>query len=406
LAVLRLDIPQDFVALTGEPRPGDRDYWTDVVIVPDGDVPTSHGDSITMNADIAAKMIEAFEAQGADIAVDVEHAMLNDGRDDAPAMGWVKALRYKPGAGLLGDIAWTDRGGELVRSQAYKYLSPVLERPKGATDFDRLHSVALTHRPAIRYAPVLKAASENIIQQEKRAMADAPEEGAPQGATDFGMIVGEIAAKLDISHEEGASVEAMLNSILKKVSGSSGEGEGSEEAAESMRQIGEVLKCAADAKPADIVTALKEHVAGSPEPGEVKKLSEQVATLLKEKETAAVEAAIAQYIEAGKINPNNEKQVKLCRDLAGSNLARFHEWMEEAPEVVPQGQITSGEHAAPAATDRKSVIAKARKERAQEKAANKALICSEVAWVNESLREAEMEALTKDETRELGLKVG
>jgi phage I-like protein len=90
-----------------------------------------------------------FDRMGIDIVADFEHASLWDSK--APATGWIKELYIKD-AELWAKVKWLDEALELIQSEKYKYISPVLN-PKTidqVTGNDigwSLHSVALTNRP-------------------------------------------------------------------------------------------------------------------------------------------------------------------------------------------------------------------------------------------------------------------
>ncbi|WP_294962050.1 phage protease [Sulfurimonas sp.] len=90
-----------------------------------------------------------FENMGIDIVADFEHASLWDNK--APATGWIKELFIK-GEELWAKVKWLDDALELIQSEKYKYISPVLDQRTidQVTGDDigwSLHSVALTNRP-------------------------------------------------------------------------------------------------------------------------------------------------------------------------------------------------------------------------------------------------------------------
>ena len=93
-----------------------------------------------------------------DIVVDIGHATLNAGFQQAPAAGWIKrsALSLMDDqtgeppnlSGLWAEVEWTPVGLAAIRNKEYKYISPVLMADKQGRVIG-LHSVALTNDPAL-----------------------------------------------------------------------------------------------------------------------------------------------------------------------------------------------------------------------------------------------------------------
>jgi phage I-like protein len=91
--------------------------------------------------------------------VDWEHNS-EGSRGDTRAAGWVEELKVEPiacgsRAGIWGRVRWTPQGREHVRTQHYRFLSPVVLGRRANSDkrqlsVERLASVALTNRPALR----------------------------------------------------------------------------------------------------------------------------------------------------------------------------------------------------------------------------------------------------------------
>lgn len=104
-----------------------------------------------MDADIAKQVITAFAAVGTDLPIDYEHQTLKsaDNGQPAPAAGWVTALEYEAGKGLLAHVRWTEAGRGYLEQQEYRYLSPVFSFDPKSGAVLALHSVALTNTPAL-----------------------------------------------------------------------------------------------------------------------------------------------------------------------------------------------------------------------------------------------------------------
>lgn len=123
-----------------------------VVIAPWGTVESQKGEFV-VDEESAASVIGSFNAHGTDLPIDYEHQTLGgefaspDGR--APAAGWIKALSFEPGVGIIGHIEWTRQGREMLATREYRYLSPVALIRKSDRRLVGIHSAALTNKPAI-----------------------------------------------------------------------------------------------------------------------------------------------------------------------------------------------------------------------------------------------------------------
>jgi phage I-like protein len=139
-----------------------QDGWTE--LVPWGVVESMSG-TFYVNEGGTQQAIQAFRSHGVDIPIDVEHATINS--DSAPAVGWIKDLKALPGRALLGLIEWTDKGRQLLEEKSYRYLSPVVLCQEDTDVVVRLHSVALTNKPAI---PGMKALVNAEPQERQNSM--------------------------------------------------------------------------------------------------------------------------------------------------------------------------------------------------------------------------------------------
>lgn len=86
--------------------------------------------------------------------VDREHLSETDG--DSIAAGWIEELEVRDGKGVFGRVNWTPAARQQVQSQEYRFLSPVVlgKRKDGRFHVQRLSSVALTNRPALKMAGI------------------------------------------------------------------------------------------------------------------------------------------------------------------------------------------------------------------------------------------------------------
>ena len=145
------DPPRDLLPLGSTALGGDQPPTT-VRLTPWGTVHSTNG-SFVVDEESAELVLAAFAAQGNDLPIDYEHQTLGgpyaSPTGQAPAAGWVKALRAEPGVGLLADIEWTEPARSQISQRQYRYLSPVAIVRKGDRKLLAIHSAALTNKPAI-----------------------------------------------------------------------------------------------------------------------------------------------------------------------------------------------------------------------------------------------------------------
>ena len=103
-----------------------------------------------INADIAARVVAAFNAQQPPV-IDYEHQTLHKEANGqpAPAAGWMHGLRWVEGQGLFAQVELTERARALVAAGEYRYFSPVFEYARGSGEITRILMGALTNHPAI-----------------------------------------------------------------------------------------------------------------------------------------------------------------------------------------------------------------------------------------------------------------
>jgi phage I-like protein len=401
---LNLTVPEEACLIGGT---GEPDFaWTDVEIIADGTVKMYDGSTAIVDAESAQVVIDDFNARGVKVPIDWDHSTVYNPAKGAraPAAGWIKGLKYEPGRGILAsEIEWTEDGARDVHTKSYLYRSPVIFVDKVTNKVKRLHSVALTNKPLTLQASELQAASERLLAEELRPMADepnpAPEEGAPSNAETLLMKLGQVIEKFDLKVEAGAGAEAVIDALLKKGGGG---GEEESEVAASLRKLFE-LEEGADG--AAILAAAEKAAAKAAQAGDLKALAERVAAFEAGEKKRAIDLAIEQWAKSDppKINPRNDKHVKALRVMAerewdgNKKLDEFHAFMETAPAVLPSSGRLS-EPPEEAGTRREKLIAAAEREYRE---AGRAAVTGTVSWINGELTEHGLKPLTEGEVAKL-----
>ncbi|HCW3116693.1 TPA: hypothetical protein OXC75_004589 [Citrobacter amalonaticus] len=104
-----------------------------------------------LDATAAAAVDANFKAGGVKLPIDYEHQTLKaaENGQPAPAAGWITALEYSPGVGMLAHVSWTAAGRAHLEGEEYLYISPILIFDAETGMVLGLHSVALTNKPAL-----------------------------------------------------------------------------------------------------------------------------------------------------------------------------------------------------------------------------------------------------------------
>lgn len=118
--------------------------------------------------DLAAKLVMAsYKRWGIDLAIDLEHGMLDvaPGAADPTARdarGWCK-LEVRNGELWAVQVKWTPDGIARLTNKTQRYISPCFDRDVKTKRVIEMFNVALTAIPATNQAPALVAASARRI---------------------------------------------------------------------------------------------------------------------------------------------------------------------------------------------------------------------------------------------------
>ena len=197
----------------------------------------------------AASVLAAFERQGTDLAIDLEHDSVDTAArrlrsDAADARGWVPRLELVDGWLYADGVTWTRDGARRLTERTQRYISPVTFFDEESKRITEIFNLALVSQPATYNAhplvagrtlsgdemdPELKAkalealqahAGEAALEILKAMLVGAPEE-AP--ADDAGEPPAEAASEPPDQEEEPAQASALaaaLRPMLGKASAS------------------------------------------------------------------------------------------------------------------------------------------------------------------------------------------
>jgi len=110
-----------------------------------------------------------FDNSPLDVVIDIDHANVFNGTGEA--QGWVKTLEIQKEE-LQGGVTWLEHGKDLLKSEKYKYISPVIvpntiDEVTGEDIGWTLHSIAITNRPFFEDLGEIKLNNKSSDQGEK-----------------------------------------------------------------------------------------------------------------------------------------------------------------------------------------------------------------------------------------------
>ena len=218
-------------------------------VLPAGAIEIEGEAPVLMDERAATLVIADFRRRGNDLVIDYEHQTLTG--QQAPAAGWIRALRFEAEAGIVATVEWTEKAIAYLKSREYRYFSPVFLFALADRRVAALKSVALTNSPRINHLKPIIAKLNPQPKEEKpmlekirtilKLAADATEEKAVEA-------VQQIAAKLAIL--ETAAPVIACKEVLEALG------------AKSEATAGEIVQIVASLKaPADVTKQLSLEVA-------------------------------------------------------------------------------------------------------------------------------------------------
>ncbi len=403
------------------------DGLVDIVVAPDGLTQSKKGSFLV--DDEAWELIRAaFDARkGVDLVFDFDHTTLGGPWVRRPdglsvAAGWIKSLRYEKGRGIIASVEWTEKARKAIRAKTYKYPSGVYDIDKKTKRVTEIISVAATNTPATPGAEALAASTHEGVTKEIDAMPKnkakktlrerlmvlqeaAPEEVAAvadevvEEVDEIALAIAELKAAMGLG-EEVSAVDVVKAATEKMAAPAEGEGEGEGDTAET--EALSALKVRAGLEKGATVMALSrkfdalhtERVSGE----DYKAMSERVEVLEADKSASARDALVEKYIDGGKLNPHDEKQMTWARQSALDDPKGFVVLMAGASQVHPVGETITADGSGPK-DERQKLIASASKE--WQDSPRLRAGASEKSYVLAALSIEDMDALTEAETKTL-----
>lgn len=253
---------------------------------------------------------ERIASQGNEVVWDYEHQTVHGGK--APAAGWIKALRYDEGVGIMAKVEWTEEAAGYLARKEYKYFSPVFGVRASDNRVIGLHSVALTNTPKTKNMQpiVAKMVADSSAAQEETIMDLAlliAKLGLPENSTEA-----DVQAKLD---------ELMTNAVQK-----------TDKVEVIAKSVTDALGLPEDEDVTTVVAsiyALKQTEKNTVSKADFEALQKQI----REREVTEI---VAKAMATGKITPD---QKAWAEGYANDSLEGFKTFIAKAPQVVPLDKL-------------------------------------------------------------------
>lgn len=177
----------------GTPPVGQAPEW--IQLLPAGSVLTGRDGRTWRNSD-PGKLVAAFNAHGAPVAIDYEHAQdhLAPKGIEAPAAAWIEQVELREGA-TWGRVEWTARAKRAVAAREYRFFSPAFTFDARSGEVAAIIGGALVNRPNFVMAALNSAAAQNQGSTMLKEVAAAL--GLPEHATPAECVMGIAQLKAD-----------------------------------------------------------------------------------------------------------------------------------------------------------------------------------------------------------------
>lgn len=277
------------ITLVNSLENGKADAPSQIKIMPIGLVKSLKGDFL-VDTQAYNSILNNFKSHQVDIPVDYEHQTLQNVQ--APAAGWIKEIMLKSD-GVYAVVEWTDKAAQYIKEKEYRYLSPVVSVRETDRRALLLHSVALTNTPAI---------------DGMTAIAN-----SAKGDTFSDMVKGRTDDKASSDKMDSASNGTVM-----------------EDPTEFIKRLRKIFQLPEDTPISDIENCISELIKGT------SKLNLEVNSMHFEAHKQQANDVVTMALKSGKITPY---QKDWAFRSAMSNLQDFSDWVKNAPQVVPMGEM-------------------------------------------------------------------
>jgi len=291
-----------------------------IPILPVGHIISSKGE-FHVDEESLKEMKAQIAKRGVDLVVDYEHQTLKGVQ--APAAGWVKELKLEDGQ-IKALVEWTSQAAEYLKNREYRYVSPVITVRKTDSKATGLHSLALTNTPAIEgMTPIVNSSTF-------------------EGGYEHMDLLKNIAKLLELGEDatEEQITEALGKALNEAKSLKEAAANGTQEQEETKvvanKAVCELLGLKAGAAADDVSAKIMELKGGTINGVNI---IEELNSLKKRNQEREASDAVTLALKSGKITP---AQSEWAKGYALSDPKGFESFVAKAPQIVPLGEVVTG----------------------------------------------------------------
>ncbi|MDH1792896.1 phage protease [Stenotrophomonas sp. GD03819] len=276
-----------------------------------------------IDASVAARVIERFNARVNPAVVDYEHQTLHKETNGqpAPAAAWMRALQWREGSGLWATTELTPQAAEQIRTGAYRYVSPVFLYDKTTGEVLAMQMAAFTNDPAI----------DGMQAMELRAAACFAHDIDPDKETSMNPLLKAFLAALGLPETTSeADAIAACSSLTTSLG--------------VLRRLQAEL--GAEGEPAVAAcSALKTQATATPDPTKfvpiaaLEEVRGQVAALSAERTADKVSALVEDGLADGRLLPSMKDW---ATDLGKKDLAALSSFLDKAGPIAALTSTQTG----------------------------------------------------------------
>jgi len=379
----------------------------ELILFVDGRNRMSGANTVIVNEESAAKVIAEFKDRGVEIPIDFEHSTITRGDIglDAPAVGWIYALRYEKGVGLIAKVKWNEQAEKLIENKQYKYHSPVALIDDETNEVIVIHSVALTNTPRTKHQKELLAAKLSAIDKYKEKNMTKAKKGKADGNVTltlkgsrkklqrvFKMLTAEeVLPDIDIDTAElpeeqveqldevGQKLEELKEVVVAAANGTGDESavdiidmaisiieggvtdsedeEDNDEEMSLQASLRAKLNLPKNSNTKVVIAKVDSMKVGTVSVSQFKKVQDQLAALNNKEQERNADLLVAKYVESGQLNPFDEDQMSWANESARSDAGGFEKLIASAPVVATPGQLTKTDSSGKPKSGRDKLIA-------------------------------------------------
>lgn len=354
----------------------------EIMLTPWGAVHSKNGDFV-VDDESSRLIIEEFVAGKKDLPIDFEHTTLGGNyatpSGAAPAAGWITEIHAKNGVGIFATVKWNTAARAMIHGDEYRYLSPVLSVRRDDRKAVALTSAALTNVPA-------------ILDMERVAAKDAGDGDGDETMDLKELRAALLAAGIKLADDaDDSAVVAACKMFVETAAKKSAEPPPLSAIAAKLG-LGTSATC-------DVIVAKVAELQTNVPAAEYKVVTARLETLELAAKDRLAQEAVADSIEAAKLNPNDPKQMAWARGYAKADVVGFKAWSDNSPALYSAGRLVKLNAKLDATDDRQTIILAAKAEYADNPKVTSGNRLD--SWVDQTLRDKNMTLLSAAEKKAL-----